>query len=96
MFTIAPKLHLEFNEQEIPYNLFKEKQNNEYPISSFYKTLWDKRIKGDASFKDINGRERDKPSTGFGTNFLYNNVSTYCWYFFPSPISIVMILCRLK
>jgi DNA (cytosine-5)-methyltransferase 1 len=73
MFTIAPKLHLEFNEQEIPYNLFKEKQNNEYPISSFYKTLWDKRIKGDASFKDINGRERDKPSTGFGTNFLYNN-----------------------
>lgn len=71
MFTIVPKLKLEFNEPKIPFNLFKEKNNNQYPISDFYKTLWDKRQKGDSSFANINKRERGKPNTGFGTNFLY-------------------------
>lgn len=72
MFTIAPEIILKFNELEIPYNLFKEKNNNQYPISNFYKKLWDKRKNGDSSFANINERERGKPNTGFGTNFLYN------------------------
>ena len=73
MFTQLPKLVLEFNEKKIPFIEFKEQNNNEYPISDFYKNLWDKRTIGDASFADINGRERNKPDTGFGTNFLYDN-----------------------
>ena len=73
MFTVNPKLELKFNENKIPFKLFKDKKNNDYPISDFYKTLWVKRQKGDASFANINGRERGKENTGFGTNFLYDN-----------------------
>ena len=73
MFTEIPKIEIVFNEKEIPFKNFKDKNNNDYPISDFYKTLWDKRQKGDASFANINGRERGKENTGFGTNFLYDN-----------------------
>jgi len=73
MFTELPKLELNFNEKIIPFKNFKDKNNNDYPVSQFYKTLWDKRQKGDASFANINGRERGKENTGFGTNFLYDN-----------------------
>jgi DNA (cytosine-5)-methyltransferase 1 len=73
MFTELPKIQMNFNEIEIPFKNFKDKNNNDYPISDFYKTLWDKRQKGDASFANINGRERGKENTGFGTNFLYDN-----------------------
>jgi DNA (cytosine-5)-methyltransferase 1 len=73
MFHIAPKINLEFNEPKIIFKEFKEENNNEYPVSDFYKSLWDKRIDGDDSFANINGRERNKPNTGFGTNFLYEN-----------------------
>lgn len=71
MFTIAPKLTLEFNEPKIIFKEFREYNNNQYPISDFYKTLWDKRIYKDHSFANINDRERGKKNTGFGTNFLY-------------------------
>ena len=71
MFTEIPKIEIIFNEKEIPFKEFKEKKNNEYPISDFYKSLWEKRINGDDSFANINGRERGKKNTGFGTNFLY-------------------------
>ena len=73
MFTEIPKIEIIFNEKEIPFKEFKEKKNNEYPISDFYKSLWEKRINGDASFANINGRERGKENTGFGTNFLYDD-----------------------
>jgi len=72
LFKVAPELNLDFNEPEIPFKEFKEYDNNEYPISDFYKTLWVQRVNGDASFADINGRVRGKQNTGFGTNFLYD------------------------
>jgi DNA (cytosine-5)-methyltransferase 1 len=72
MFTELPKIELEFNENEIPFKEFKEKNNTEYLVSDFYKTLWEKRELGDSSFAEINGRVRGKESTGFGTNFLYD------------------------
>jgi DNA (cytosine-5)-methyltransferase 1 len=73
MFTELPKIELEFNEKKIPFKEIKENNNNEYPVSDFYKELWGKRQIGDASFANINGRERGKENTGFGTNFLYND-----------------------
>lgn len=73
IFTQLPKIKMEFNEKEILFKEYKEKNNIEYKISDFYKSLWDKRKFGDASFANINGRERDKENTGFGTNFLYND-----------------------
>lgn len=73
MFTELPKLELNFNEKEIPFKKIKEKNNSDYLVSDFYKTLWDKRKLGDSNFSDINARVRDKATTGFGTNFLYND-----------------------
>jgi DNA (cytosine-5)-methyltransferase 1 len=73
MFHLGPKIDLSFKELKIPFKEFKEDNNNEYPVSDFYKTLWDKRESGDASFANINGRVRGKENTGFGTNFLYND-----------------------
>ena len=73
MFTEVPKLEMIFNEKQILFKEFKEKNNNEYPVSDFYKSLWEKRINGDDSFSNINGRERGKKNTGFGTNFLYTD-----------------------
>tara|TARA_R110000851_G_scaffold324983_1_gene492635 strand:- start:62 stop:832 length:771 start_codon:yes stop_codon:yes gene_type:complete len=71
MFTECPKIEIKFNEDKIPFKNFKEDGSNEYPVSKFYKELWDKRIKGDDDFSSINGRVRNKPNTGFGTTFLY-------------------------
>lgn len=73
MFHLGPKIDLNFNEEKIPFKKFKQKNNNEYPLSDFYKTLWDERKDGDDSFANINDRVRGKPNTGFGTNFLYDN-----------------------
>jgi DNA (cytosine-5)-methyltransferase 1 len=72
LFNKLPKIKLDFNEKPILFNEFKT-DDNQYPISDFYKTLWDKRKLGDTDFACINGRERDKPNTGFGTHFLYND-----------------------
>lgn len=92
MFHVAPKIDLEFNEPKILFKEFKQINNNDYPISDFYKTLWDKRIDGDADFSNINARERDKPNTGFKTKFLYENnvcgtiiASKDCYCLFDEP-----------
>jgi DNA (cytosine-5)-methyltransferase 1 len=71
MFTLSPNINMNFDEPKIPYSEFAEINNNQYPVSDFYKTLWDQRENGDASFANINGRVRGKENTGFGTNFLY-------------------------
>jgi DNA (cytosine-5)-methyltransferase 1 len=71
MFHIAPKIDLIFNEPKIPFKEFKEEFNNDYPVSDFYRSLWEQRKQGDDSFANINGRVRGKENTGFGTNFLY-------------------------
>jgi DNA (cytosine-5)-methyltransferase 1 len=73
MFTMAPQLKLDFNEPKILFNEFCELNNNEYPVSDFYLSLWKQRLDGDDSFANINERVRDKKNTGFGTNFLYKS-----------------------
>lgn len=73
MFHVGPRIDLNFNEPKIPFKEFREYNNNQYPVTEFYKTLWDKRVEGDSSFANINDRERGKPNTGFGTNFLYED-----------------------
>lgn len=72
-FDCLPKLELEFNEREIVFGEFKEKDNSEFLTSDFYRELWAQRIDGDASFANINERVRGKGNTGFGTNFLYDD-----------------------
>jgi DNA (cytosine-5)-methyltransferase 1 len=92
LFIIAPKLEFIFNEPDIPFKEFKEYANIQYPLSQLYQKLWDKKINGDASFANINDRERDKPSTGFATNFLYSNnvcgtltTKKHCYCLFDEP-----------
>jgi DNA (cytosine-5)-methyltransferase 1 len=74
-FRKLPKLELEFNEREILFGEFYQENNKEYLVSEFYKGLWLKRKLGDADFSCVNTRERDKPNTGFGTNFVYQDKS---------------------
>lgn len=73
LFQKLPKLDIAFNEEKIPFKEIKENNNHQYPISDFYKELWNTRKEGDSDFSCINARERDKPNTGFGTNFLYQD-----------------------
>lgn len=73
MFHLAPKIDLIFNEKKILFKEIKEKNNNEYPLTPFYKSLWDQKQFGDSNFSNINERVRGKKNTGFGTNFLYED-----------------------
>jgi len=70
MFTLAPKLELEFNEPEIKYSEVEQIGDFENKMSDFYLELWKQRIDTDLNFSCINGRVRDKPNTGFGTTFV--------------------------
>jgi DNA (cytosine-5)-methyltransferase 1 len=73
LFNDFPLIDLVFFESLITFDKFKQIGNNEYPVSKFYKELWEQKQYGDADFSCINGRVRDKPNTGFATNFIYNN-----------------------
>lgn len=74
MFERKPKLDMDFNEPIIPFGDIRQKGVVEYPISEFYKSLWDKRKYGDSDFSDINGRVRGKSNTGFGTSIIYDDL----------------------
>ena len=73
IFEQKPVLDLTFKEKPIPFGCFRQENIVEYPISDYYKTLWAKRKVGDLDFSCINGRVRNKPNTGFCTNFIYTD-----------------------
>ena len=72
MFTEVPKLHLEFNEKEIP---FKEiyKNYTDRPLSVNMRKIWDLRKFGDGDFEHINKREFNKPNINFNHKFIYSD-----------------------
>lgn len=74
MFTIEPKLKLEFNEKPI---LFKDVFHDyeDRPLTEHMKKIWDLRIDGDGDFEHINKREFNKPNLNFNTKFIYMNSS---------------------
>lgn len=70
MFGTIPDLQMVFKESAIKY---REIQSDFGPsISDLYKGIWEHRKMGDKDFSCINGRIRNKPNTGFGQNFIYN------------------------
>ena len=73
MFEQKPMLDLSFSEKTIPFGNLRQQNIIEYPVSDYYKTLWEHRKVGDLDFSCINGRVRNKPNTGFGTNFVYDD-----------------------
>ena len=72
MFTVNPKLELNFNEPEINYGEFTDKLGK--PLSESLQMLWDKRIDSDNCLCDINMRERGLLS-GFNEKLQKHNRS---------------------
>ena len=74
MFTLVPKLDLNFNEPEILFNqVFKDYTDR--PLTENMKKIWDLRKKGDRDFEEINIREFNKPNLNFNHKFIYMDSS---------------------
>lgn len=71
MFTIVPRLDLEFNDNWVKYREFKTGDVGR-ALTKTTKELWHKRIHGDIDFGDINKRENGKESR-FGMKFIFDN-----------------------
>ena len=67
-----PKLELRFDEKAIPFGDFAEMNNLIKTISQEENNLWDKRIKGDKDFGQINVRLGNKQNR-FTTKLCYTN-----------------------
>lgn len=72
MFEQVPKLHLEFDESEIPFGEIRDKDDNESNLSPLDGRLWEKREFGDTDLSYISLRERDILSR-FNAKILYDN-----------------------
>lgn len=70
MFTILPKLKLEFNEPKI---VFKEVFHDytDRPLTDHYKGFWDIRQKGDLDFSASSSRMGKNPNAQFQYKYLY-------------------------
>ena len=74
MFTVVPRLDLNFNEPEILFNkVFKDYTDR--PLTEKMKKIWDSRKKGDRDFEEINIREFNKPNLNFNHKFIYMDSS---------------------
>src|SRR5690606_18319254 len=73
MFTVVPKLNLEFNEKPILFKEIYQKGNKERLLTDFSKKIWDLRKYTDVGFEDINLREFNKPNLHFGKKFIFKN-----------------------
>jgi len=74
MFTVLPKLKLEFNEPPIPFGTIKENNaeiTKENKLANSEKIRWDLRQPGDSSLADCDMRLRGKNSF-FNQSFIYN------------------------
>ena len=74
MFTVTPKLELNFNEPEIPFSDIYVDYTDR-PLSENMRKLWELRIDGDGDFEHINKREFDRPNINFNHKFIYTNSS---------------------
>jgi DNA (cytosine-5)-methyltransferase 1 len=72
MFTVNPKLKLEFNEPEIKFSEIKENYNDR-DLSKRCREIWELRKVGDLDMSYTNGREFNKPNSWFNFNYIYSN-----------------------
>ena len=70
MFTITPKLKLEFNEPEIPFGEVKDEKGRE--LSDNMKKVWERRQLGDADMMAAYFRDFGKEKY-FSQKFIYSN-----------------------
>lgn len=72
IFTILPRLKLEFNEPEIKFSeIFNDYTDR--PLTEHMKKIWELRNYGDIDFENINLREYNKPNLNFNHKFLYKD-----------------------
>jgi DNA (cytosine-5)-methyltransferase 1 len=72
MFTVMPKIELEFNETKILWDSIIDNNDNTETLSKLDGELWEKRVQGDVDLSDISLRERNILSI-FNAKFLYKN-----------------------
>ena len=70
MFTITPKLKLEFNEDEIFFSEIKDSKGRMIPKNMY--SLWEQRIVGDLNLSQPAKRYLNKGNYMFNHNFLYD------------------------
>lgn len=70
MFTVLPKLKLDFKEKEIVFKEVKDEQGRE--LSENMKKVWERRIDGDADMRAAYFRDFKKEKY-FSQNFIYSN-----------------------
>lgn len=72
MFTVVPKLDLNFDEEKITFDkVFKNYTDR--PLSENMRKIWELRKNGDGSFEDINLREFGRPYLHFNYKFIYKD-----------------------
>ena len=71
MFTVNPKLELNFNEEPILFKEVKEKNSTERQLKGDALRLWNKRRKGDIDLDVVSTRE-GRPNYMFNHKFLYD------------------------
>lgn len=70
MFTVAPKINLQFNEKKIVWGDVIDENDNTETLSKLDGELWEKRQVGDIDLSNISLRERNILSR-FNAKFLY-------------------------
>lgn len=70
LFNDFPLLDLVFFEDRIPFKEIKVNENQK-PLTEYFKSIWDKRQMMDGGFRDINKREIGK-ETLFSHGFIYD------------------------
>jgi DNA (cytosine-5)-methyltransferase 1 len=72
LFTITPKLEMEFKDRQILWGEIIDENDNSETLSKLDGELWEKRKEGDIDLSDISLRERNILSR-FNAKFLYKN-----------------------
>lgn len=71
MFTVNPKLELNFNEPQIPFNELADYEGE--PISEYAKMAWDARKEGDANIADSKARVEGMKVSDMNTFYVYDD-----------------------
>lgn len=71
LFTVAPELNLEFNEQEITFGDLKT-FDNDNKLTEYDLSVWNKRINGDNDYSDTLKREENRESN-WNSKYIYDD-----------------------
>ncbi len=77
MFTVNPKLELEFDEPPIKFIDIKKDKPGFKNMTNTIKRLWDNRKNGDVDLSKSSGRLDNKPNNFFNWMFVYDNKPNY-------------------